>query len=320
MNPEQFILMMNDLPDSVIDSANSPVVRPKHKIGYMIPAVAACFIVLISAAVYPKLRIRTPEIAKPPESVAEVITTTTSVPELAEYTETQTATSPVQPTASTAAVTVNTTINIAEHTTVNETDMPLLSVVSVVTDPPPTQKGIEKIETEPTIITHTQTVTTSPIISDEPTIQSQSEESIISQTISIPVYRTEAQFLTTSSKPNEISCYFYEPTPDIISEFENLPDDLDLSNRTLICVQISGDIQNAAIIRGDIIDGVCRLYIAYLNENTILDSVQFKYLLVFPNELNIKSDQLSANIIPVIGEDFFQILLEESSQSITIQY
>lgn len=49
MNPEQFILMMNDLPDALIDSANSPVVRQKHKFWYIIPAVAACFIVLISA-------------------------------------------------------------------------------------------------------------------------------------------------------------------------------------------------------------------------------------------------------------------------------
>ena len=216
------------------------------------------------------------------------------------------------------AVTVNTTINIAEHTTVNETDMPLLSVASVNTTPTQPQKSIEKAETEPIITTHTHAVTTSPITSDEPTIQS--DEPIVSQIIAIPIYRTEVQPLTTSSTPNEISCYFYDPTADIISEFENLLDDLDLSNCTLICAEISGDIQNAAIIRGEIINDICQLYIAYLNENDTLDNVQIKYLLVFPNELNIKSDQLSANIIPVIGEDFFQILLEESSQSITIQY
>ena len=317
MNPEQFILMMNDLPDAVIDSANSPVVMQKKKIWYMIPAVAACFIALISAALYPKLRRRTPEIAVPPESVAEAITTTT-VPQSAECSETQTTISPIQTTFASAAVTVNTTANISEFITANETDMPLLSVASVNTTPTQPQKSIEKAETEPIITTHTHAVTTSPITSDEPTIQS--DEPIVSQIIAIPIYRTEVQPLTTSSTPNEISCYFYDPTADIISEFENLPDDLDLSNCTLICAEISGDIQNAAIIRGKIINDICQLYIAYLNENDTLDNVQIKYLLVFPNELNIKSDQLSANIIPVIGEDFFQILLEESSQSITIQY
>ncbi len=309
--------LLNQLPDEMIVSAYTTQHHKRHNIWYVIPSIAACIVLLISAAIYPKLRRQTPEIAVPPESVAEAITTTT-VPQSAACSETQTTISPIQTTFASAAVTVNTTINIAEHTTVNETDMPLLSVASINTTPTQPQKSIEKAETEPIITTHTHAVTTSPITSDEPTIQS--DETIVSQIIAIPIYRTEVQPLTTSSTPNEISCYFYDPTADIISEFENLLDDLDLSNCTLICAEISGDIQNAAIIRGEIINDICQLYIAYLNENDTLDNVQIKYLLVFPNELNIKSDQLSANIIPVIGEDFFQILLEESSQSITIQY
>ena len=316
MNANLFSELLTDISDEYIVSAANPHSKPIR--WYRISAAAACIVLLIAAVIYPKLRIQTPEITEPPESVAEIITTTTSLPELAEYTETQTTISPIQTTFASAAVTVNTTANISEFITDNETDMPLLSVASVNTTPTQPQKRIEKAETEPIITTHTHAVTTSPITSDEPTIQS--DEPIVSQIIAIPIYRTEVQPLTTSSTPNEISCYFYDPTADIISEFENLLDDLDLSNCTLICAEISGDIQNATIIRGEIINDICQLYIAYLNENDTLDNVQIKYLLVFPNELNIKSDQLSANIIPVIGEDFFQILLEESSQSITIQY
>ncbi|MCQ2434598.1 MAG: hypothetical protein MJ062_05120 [Oscillospiraceae bacterium] len=316
MNPTTFSELLTDISDEYIVSAANPHSKPIR--WYQVSAIAACIVLLISAAIYPKLRIQTPEITEPPESVEEVITTMTTVQKLAEHSETQTATSPIQTSFASAAVTVNTTANISEFITANETDMPLLSVSSVNTTPTQPQKSIEKAETEPIITTHTHAVTTSPITSDEPTIQS--DEPIVSQIIAIPIYRTEVQPLTTSITPNEISCYFYDPTADIISEFENLPDDLDLSNCTLICAEISGDIQNAAIIRGKIINDICQLYIAYLNENDTLDNVQIKYLLVFPNELNIKSDQLSANIIPVIGEDFFQILLEESSQSITIQY
>ena len=66
MNPEQFILMMNDLPDAVIVSANSPAVKQKHIIRYLIPAAAACLVIGLAAAVYPKLRMHTPDVTEPP--------------------------------------------------------------------------------------------------------------------------------------------------------------------------------------------------------------------------------------------------------------
>lgn len=79
MNPEQFILMMNALPDAVIDSANAPVIRQKRKPLFIVPAAAACILVLIAAAVYPKLRMQTPEIAEPSAYTTETTAVTTAV-------------------------------------------------------------------------------------------------------------------------------------------------------------------------------------------------------------------------------------------------
>ena len=155
MNPEQFILMMNDLPDAVIDSANSPVVKQKKKIWYMIPAVAACFIALISAALYPKLRIQTPDITAPSASTAES-TVTTTVPDTTDRPETQAVTASAHSTVSSETVTVKTTAKTSENSaavteTLSQTDDP-----AVTAEIP----GIEPTTTE-NIIPETQTVTAS---------------------------------------------------------------------------------------------------------------------------------------------------------------
>ena len=79
MNPKSFLGMMSDISDEYIVSAANPHSKTIH--WYQISAVAACIVLLIAAAVYPKLRSQTPEITEPPESAAEIITSTTSVPE-----------------------------------------------------------------------------------------------------------------------------------------------------------------------------------------------------------------------------------------------
>ena len=93
MNPTTFSELLTDISDEYIVSAANP--HNKSIRWYQVSAIAACIVLLISAAIYPKLRIQTPEITEPPESVEEVITTTTTVQKLAEHSETQTATSPI---------------------------------------------------------------------------------------------------------------------------------------------------------------------------------------------------------------------------------
>ncbi|HAG14283.1 MAG TPA: hypothetical protein DCG49_10555 [Ruminococcus sp.] len=62
MSPEEFIQMMNELSDDIIEAANTPPVRKNIKIRYIIPAAAACIVILIAAVIYPKLKTQTPAI------------------------------------------------------------------------------------------------------------------------------------------------------------------------------------------------------------------------------------------------------------------
>lgn len=65
MSPEDFIQMMNELPDAVIDAANAPPVRQSRKLLYTVSALAACLLIGIAFAVYPKLHTQPPETVPP---------------------------------------------------------------------------------------------------------------------------------------------------------------------------------------------------------------------------------------------------------------
>lgn len=75
MSPEQFIGMMNELPDDIIVSANRTRFRRRGSIRYLIPAVAACLTVGMTAMLFAKLRTGKPERTDPPAAVTEAFTT-----------------------------------------------------------------------------------------------------------------------------------------------------------------------------------------------------------------------------------------------------
>ena len=314
MNPEQFILMMNDLPDSVIDSANSPVVRPKHKIWYMIPAVAACFIALISAAVYPKLRIQTPEITEPP---AATVTTETTA----------------QNTAETTAVTVYTTA-VSMKTTHRTTADTVSQIVAATVTVAPTTKGSTPVQTVSVVQNGTKPITETVLqtetkpntdVTDQTAInpaenETTQAEPIIEQSISVPVLRSEPVFTEANQEAQEVTCKFHEATEEDLRTWGDEAIRFDRSAYKLICATISGCCQDAVIVYGTIMNDDCQLLIAYLNEHNVSDPIEVRYLMAFPIEMEIQVDNLHTNMSQVLGETFFQTLIEEYSQTITIQY
>ncbi|MBR2085750.1 MAG: hypothetical protein IJ906_01195 [Oscillospiraceae bacterium] len=314
MNPEQFILMMNDLPDSVIDSANSPVVRPKHKIGYMIPAVAACFIALISAAVYPKLRIQTPEITEPPAAIVTAETT-------------------AQTTAETTAVTGYSTAVSMKTTHRTTADTVSQIVTKTVTSAPVTQ-GSGSVQTVSVVQNGTKPITETVLqtetkpntdVTDQTTINPNENETtqaepIIEQSISVPVLRSEPVFTEANQEAQEVTCKFHEATEEDLRTWGDEAIRFDRSAYKLICATISGYCQDAVIVRGTIMSDDCQLLIAYLNEHNVSDPIEVRYLMAFPIEMEIQVDNLHTNMSQVLGETFFQTLIEEYSQTITIQY
>ena len=305
---------MNDLPDSVIDSANSPVVRPKHKIGYMIPAVAACFIALISAAVYPKLRIQTPEITEPPAAIVTAETT-------------------AQTTAETTAVTGYSTAVSMKTTHRTTADTVSQIVTKTVTSAPVTQ-GSGSVQTVSVVQNGTKPITETVLqtetkpntdVTDQTTINPNENETtqaepIIEQSISVPVLRAEPVLTEANQEAQEVTCKFHEATEEDLRTWGDEAIRFDRSAYKLICATISGYCQDAVIVRGTIMSDDCQLLIAYLNEHNVSDPIEVRYLMAFPIEMEIQVDNLHTNMSQVLGETFFQTLIEEYSQTITIQY
>ncbi len=209
MNPKSFLGMMSDISDEYIASAAKP--HSKTIRWYQVFAIAACIVLLIAAAIYPKLRIQTPEIAVPPESVAEVITTTT-VSESAEHSEIQTATSPLQTTFDSVTATVSTTASVAGSAVVTETG------TKTVTELPETDAHTKtestKVEqpvnteqphtTDPAITEFTQPATTSSV-TDNPELTA----GPIPATVSTAQLTTDT--LQTVSLPTQTSATETEP-------------------------------------------------------------------------------------------------------------
>lgn len=107
MNPLTFAEIINDLPDDIIEAAAKPQSRSVR--WYQLSAIAAGIVLLIAAAVYPKLRMQTPPVIEPPVYTETATVTTTTVTETVMQTNTQT---------STALLTMTAT----ERTTVTKTE------------------------------------------------------------------------------------------------------------------------------------------------------------------------------------------------------
>ena len=154
MNAQVFSELLTDISDEYIVSAANPHSKPIR--WYQISAIAACIVLLVSAAVYPKLRTRTPEITEPLYPVTattvmkEIQTTTYAAQttalttEIAAFTNTQTETSSFSVIVTESATVIQTEIDVSteplqndETNTVNqqntETALATVTEPSVVT-------------------------------------------------------------------------------------------------------------------------------------------------------------------------------------------
>ena len=300
MNPEQFILMMNDLPDAVIDSANSPVVMQKKKIRYMIPAVAACFIALISAALYPKLRIQTPDITALSVPTAES-TVTTTVPDTTDRPETQTVTASVHSTVSSATVTVKTTAKTSEYSaavteTLSQTDDP-----AVTAEIP----GIEPTTTE-NIIPETQTVTETTVLTEqhiETTDNSVIPVIIEDPTIEIPLWKGMVEY-PESTHEEHLYCRFSFSTDDMDAWMRTLygiPQDFDLTQNQCLLIEIDTAYSDAVIIGCRQTPNGLTLIVAYLDNDTALNTT-IHYAMPIPDDMTLEPDNCNANYLELTDE------------------
>ena len=303
MNPKTFLGVMSNISDEYIVSAANPHSKPIR--WYQISAAAACIVLLIAAAVYPKLRIQTPEITEPPESVAEIITTMTSVPELAEHSETQTATSPIQTSFASATVTVNTTASGAALTTVTETvaptdTKPAQTDVAVYTDPPKTDAPITQtaVTIETTVLTeqHIETTDSSgiPVIIEDPTIE-------------VPLWKGIIMYPESVSEPHLYSRFFLG-TGDMDAWMRTLygiPQDYDLTQKHCLLVEIDTAYSNAVIIGCTPVPNGLTLIVAYLDDGKELNKT-IHYAMPIPDNMTLEPDNCNADYLEMTNEELIQ--------------
>lgn len=317
MNPITFSEILTDIPDSFIESAAEPHSKPIR--WYRISASAACIVLLIAAAIYPKLRIQTPEITEPPESVAEVITTTTSVPESAEYSETQTATSPIQTTFDSVTAAVNTTASGVNSATVTETKKPT---------PTESPETAAHTETEPDKVDQPifaeAPQTTAPVITDPKQPVTTEPQPV---TYEFPLWKGSVQHPESVPK---------EPTPMISVRFRIFPDDVDgflpetnSDNDYLLkaygipaeydltqhqCLLIDLDAymyQDATVIDGEYMNNGLHLKIACLPD-THHDNSVIHFALPIPDDLILEPENCTADYLILTDETEYQALVTDS--------
>lgn len=166
MKAEEFMELMNTLPDEMIASAVRSEPQRSHRTFYVMTSIAACLVVGIAAAVYPKLRTQKPEIAEPFFSVTSTVTTTATKQSQTATSIQTTVDNTTKPTTSTAQTTAigKTETTITKTVTLPETDVPVLT------------------QTEPTAMPITETVTESIISTTEATIIVSETEPLTTQT------------------------------------------------------------------------------------------------------------------------------------------
>lgn len=309
MNPITFSEILTDIPDSFIESAAEPHSKPIR--WYQISAAAACIVLLISAAIYPKLRIQTPEITAPLESMTEVITTTTTAPEFAGHSETQTITSLIQTAVSSGTVTVNTTASAAVSAAITEIDTSVQTDastdaklpqtdVTIYTDSPKTDAPITQtavtIETTPSTEQHIETTDSSeiPAIIEEPTTE-------------VPLWKGIIMYPESVSEPHLYSRFFLG-TGDMDAWMRTLygiPQDYDLTQKHCLLVEIDTAYSNAVIIGCKPVPNGLTLIVAYLDDGKKLNKT-IHYAIPIPDNMTLEPDNCNADYLEMTDEKLIQ--------------
>lgn len=267
MNAERFMELMNTLPDDMIVTAVHAEYRRRPKLLRFLPAVAACLVIGIFAAVYPKLRIQTPEITEPPAAIVTAETTITTT-ELSNRSETQTSTAPIRQTVSSATVAGNTTASVTVPAA--ETD------AHAITELPETSAHTE---TEPPVITTELTDTTN-LVSDT---ESEATHTVVQVKKAVQIWKGVDMRPELASDPMsepQIRCRFWlsEPDMDMIDGIRSqygIPAEFDLTQKQCLLIQLETEYADTAVTGGTLTTEGLLLYVACRNQKEPLTDMYF---------------------------------------------
>ena len=259
--------LMNTLPDDMIVTAVHAEYRRRPKLIRFLPAIAACLVIGIFAAVYPKLRIQTPEITEPPAAIVTAETTITTT-ELSNRSETQTSTAPIRQTVSCVTVTENTTASVIIPAA--ETDVP------AATEAPETDAHTETV---PPVITTELTDTTNLAADTE----SEATHTVIQVRTAVNIWQGESSRPELASDPMsepQIRCRFRlsETDMDMIDGIRSqygIPEEFDLTQTQCLLIQLETEYADTAVTGGTLTTDGLRLYVACRNQKEPLTDMYF---------------------------------------------
>ncbi len=256
MNAERFMELMNTLPDDMIVKAVHAEYRSRPKLIRFLPAIAACLVIGIFAAVYPKLRMQMPEVTEPPMMTAVTTAAVTTGAEqtsgtLTESAKVQTteARTSLTRTQTTAAVNVDTTaVTAPEETAVQPT-----KTAPPDTEAPATEPALTECPAETTVFIQT-------------TVEARTTEP---QPVTIPIWKGDLPEPELFDPELPIDCKFSLCPANASNQIRQrfgIPAEYDLTQHQCLLVEIKTGYTWMAVHDGELTVKGLTLNIDWLNQ------------------------------------------------------
>lgn len=340
MKPVTFAEIINDLPDDIIESAAEP--HSKSIRWYHISAIAACFVIGVTAVVYPKLKVQPPEILEPMVTSETTLTTITTESKALPVVITETSESVLTTTALSTVSTIGTKTTPSSVTsltsetslfTKTERDTTISSAASAettkrtkttfVSESQTTAPPYHPETTASVSTTNTEnTVTEAPAYTTAETAKSSINEittpAVTNPVAIVPVWKYEA-IPCISPEPGEQP--FSEAHCKILSgddlakwkEFNNIT--YDFNDYACLQITIDTNYSNAVITDIYFLEGKITPSVSYPETQSARHGIQF-YIPVLNNLLRDTQGQSDAYDIciteTVLSETDFQKLSSEN--------
>lgn len=299
MNPRAFSELLTDISDEYIVSAANPHVRSIQ--WYQVTAIAASIVLLIAAAVYPKLRIQVPEVTEPPvtaETTAAVTTASGQTIQSVTQTSAQSVTENVQTTAAVSATVYTTANTESADTKEPETDLQTVTEPEQTELPAMTERTAESSRPETTVTTESHSVTI-PLWKGNVIGLIYEEE---------PLFNCSFQ-LFSSAQPDP---FFGLTDPyDLLREEFAIPQEFDPEKNSCMEISVTTAYKNTAVIGCRYTQNGLTLTVAYL-ENGGLSNQIIRYAIPIPDNLTIIPENCNAEYIALTDEAVYQALLTNS--------
>ena len=312
MNPSAFSELLTDISDEYIVSAASPHVKSIH--WYQVTAIAAGIVLLIAAAVYPKLRMQVPEVTEPPvtavttaavTTVSEQTTGTLTASAKVQTTEARTSLTRTQTTATITAYT--TAVTSPEETAVQPTETAPPDTEAPATEPAQTERSAETI-----VPKQTETAVSTGLSSAQTTAGTTAAET---QPVTVPVWRGSLFPASAPSDVSEIkiSCRFQLCSSDISDRKRReygIPQNYDLRKHQCLLIEIQSGYTAVAVLGGELTPEGLVLNVAFLDQNPDIASVNCAVPL--PDDFTVDPKNCRVETVILTDSEEFQEMRVEN--------